>query len=285
MAPRDYPTLPRSCPARRSSGGGSCSRATRWPRTRSAASSRRPGTPRWRAAGCPSRASTPPMPRPRFALGAAARGRDPGRGGAPRRVARRAAARVARARGAGGHACPPGWRLVDAYDVWLGEAPLPGRVAASVYRAAFPPDERLTVPRALATAAERALAAPTPPARAAEGRDDRRLRPAAVPRRDRRRRHAPDGGVGRPDDPPPRPGTGRGPARRDAGGAGRAVAGTPWRRGPRPRAARAGGSRRRPRRPPRAGVAALGSAGRGTARPLVDGPRPFRPYTPRSRPR
>ncbi|HYO42621.1 MAG TPA: TIGR03936 family radical SAM-associated protein [Candidatus Limnocylindrales bacterium] len=30
---------------------------------------------------------------------------------------------------------PSGWRLVDLYDVWLGEAALPGRVAASVYRA------------------------------------------------------------------------------------------------------------------------------------------------------
>jgi len=30
---------------------------------------------------------------------------------------------------------PPGHSLVDVYDVWLGEAPLPGRVAASVYRA------------------------------------------------------------------------------------------------------------------------------------------------------
>jgi radical SAM-linked protein len=35
-------------------------------------------------------------------------------------------------------ACTPaGWRLVALYDVWLGEAALPGRVAASVYRAAF----------------------------------------------------------------------------------------------------------------------------------------------------
>jgi radical SAM-linked protein len=30
---------------------------------------------------------------------------------------------------------PAGWRLVEAYDVWLGEAALPGRVTASVYRA------------------------------------------------------------------------------------------------------------------------------------------------------
>ena len=29
---------------------------------------------------------------------------------------------------------PPGHRLADVFDVWLGEAPLPGRVMASVYR-------------------------------------------------------------------------------------------------------------------------------------------------------
>ena len=34
---------------------------------------------------------------------------------------------------------PARWRLVDLYDVWLGEAALPGRVAASVYRATFAP--------------------------------------------------------------------------------------------------------------------------------------------------
>ena len=32
---------------------------------------------------------------------------------------------------------PPGYRLVDLYDVWLGEAALPGRVVASVYRASL----------------------------------------------------------------------------------------------------------------------------------------------------
>jgi hypothetical protein len=37
---------------------------------------------------------------------------------------------------------PPGYRLVELYDVWLGEASLPGRVAAAVYRAVVdvPPD-------------------------------------------------------------------------------------------------------------------------------------------------
>ena len=39
-----------------------------------------------------------------------------------------------RAREAIAAAMPAGWRLVDIHDVWLGEAALPGRVAASVYR-------------------------------------------------------------------------------------------------------------------------------------------------------
>ena len=34
---------------------------------------------------------------------------------------------------------PPGYALVDVFDIWLGEPPLPGRVAASVYRAALAP--------------------------------------------------------------------------------------------------------------------------------------------------
>jgi len=38
-------------------------------------------------------------------------------------------------------AMPAGYRLVDLYDVWLGEAALPGRVAASVYRATLAGEE------------------------------------------------------------------------------------------------------------------------------------------------
>ncbi len=34
---------------------------------------------------------------------------------------------------------PRSWHLVDVYDVWLGEPALPGRVAASVYRASLAP--------------------------------------------------------------------------------------------------------------------------------------------------
>jgi hypothetical protein len=40
-----------------------------------------------------------------------------------------------RAREAITAALPAGWRLVGLHDVWLGEAALPGRVSASVYRA------------------------------------------------------------------------------------------------------------------------------------------------------
>lgn len=34
---------------------------------------------------------------------------------------------------------PPGWTLVELFDVWLGEPALPGRVVASVYRAELSP--------------------------------------------------------------------------------------------------------------------------------------------------
>ena len=34
---------------------------------------------------------------------------------------------------------PPGWRLIDLYDVWLGGPPLPGRVAAADYRIELDP--------------------------------------------------------------------------------------------------------------------------------------------------
>lgn len=53
---------------------------------------------------------------------------------------------------------PAGHTLVDLYDVWLGESPLPGRVAASVYRViAVPPAD----PDALARSAAGLLAADT----------------------------------------------------------------------------------------------------------------------------
>ena len=61
---------------------------------------------------------------------------------------------------------PTGHALVDLYDVWLGEPPLPGRVVASVYRAtvAVPAE-----PRRIAAAAESLLAADTLPRQRRKG--------------------------------------------------------------------------------------------------------------------
>lgn len=55
---------------------------------------------------------------------------------------------------------PPGHALVDLYDVWLGDPPLPGRVAASRYRAALDP---AIDAEPLKLAAETLLASPTLP--------------------------------------------------------------------------------------------------------------------------
>jgi radical SAM-linked protein len=54
---------------------------------------------------------------------------------------------------------PPGFRLVDAFDVWLGEGALPGRVVASVYRARF--DAAGLGPERLGAAARALLDAPS----------------------------------------------------------------------------------------------------------------------------
>jgi hypothetical protein len=62
-----------------------------------------------------------------------------------------------RVRDALGTCLPHGWRLVDTYDVWLGEAALPGRVVASVYRAVLESGS-MDTPR-LADAASLLLAA------------------------------------------------------------------------------------------------------------------------------
>jgi hypothetical protein len=53
---------------------------------------------------------------------------------------------------------PDGFRLVELFDVWLGEAPLPGQVVASVYRATVAQDIA-----ALRAAAEAVRAAPSLP--------------------------------------------------------------------------------------------------------------------------
>ena len=96
----------------------------------------------WEAAlagcGLPVAGLDAAKPRPRFAIAAPLASAIPGE----RElldvwlVERQPAWRVREAFGA--H-LPAGWRLVDAYDVWLGEAALPGRVVASVYRAEFEP--------------------------------------------------------------------------------------------------------------------------------------------------
>jgi hypothetical protein len=56
-------------------------------------------------------------------------------------------------------ALPEGWRLVDLHDVWLGEPPLAGQVAAGDYRIAIDGAE----PAAVEAAARDLLAAPSLP--------------------------------------------------------------------------------------------------------------------------
>ena len=75
-----------------------------------------------------------PRPRPRFAFAAPLAASIPGEAELLDLflVERLPAWQVREALAA---ALPAGWRLVEAYDVWLGEAALPGRVVASVYRA------------------------------------------------------------------------------------------------------------------------------------------------------
>ncbi len=92
----------------------------------------------WEAAfagcGLPVAGLDAPKPRPRFAIAAPLAATIPGEGELLDvwLVERQPAWRV---REAFATHLPAGWHLVDAYDVWLGEAALPGRVVASVYRA------------------------------------------------------------------------------------------------------------------------------------------------------
>ncbi len=107
---------------------------------------------------------------------------------------------------------PTGWRLVDVHDVWLGEAALPGRVAASVYRASLPAG---TVPAStLHDAAAALLDAETLPRERAKGETlvAYDLRPFLVgldvsvtegdagPVVTMTLRHDPEKGVGRPEE-------------------------------------------------------------------------------------
>lgn len=104
---------------------------------------------------------------------------------------------------------PVGYRLVDAYDVWLGEAALPGRVVASVYRVTCAADA--VDAGAIRLAAEGLLAAPEVPRERRKGEGVVRydLRPFLVglevtgePEVVLRMtlRHDPERGVGRPDE-------------------------------------------------------------------------------------
>jgi radical SAM-linked protein len=115
-----------------------------------------------------------------------------------------------RVRDALGAGVPRGFRLLDLYDVWLGEPALPGRVAASVYRA-----DVLGEPASagvLRAAAAGLLAAPAIPRerRKGEGTVSYDLRPflEAVDAEDgdagpvlrMTLRHDPERGIGRPDE-------------------------------------------------------------------------------------
>ena len=106
--------------------------------------------------GLPLAGLDAPKPRPRFAIAAPLAATIPGEAELLDiwLVERQPAWRVREALGA---SLPVGWRLVDAYDVWLGEAALPGRVVASVYRAVLESGS-MDTPR-LADAASLLLAA------------------------------------------------------------------------------------------------------------------------------
>jgi hypothetical protein len=88
------------------------------------------------ASGLPFVGLDLPRPRPRFALAAPLAPAIPGEAELLDLflVERLPAWRVREALLA---TVPSGWQLVEAYDVWLGEPALPGRVVASVYRARF----------------------------------------------------------------------------------------------------------------------------------------------------
>jgi hypothetical protein len=167
----------------------------------------------WEAAfascGLPVAGLDAPKPRPRFAIAAPLAATIPGEAELLDvwLVDRQPAWRVREAFSA--H-LPVGWRLVDAYDVWLGEAALPGRVVASVYRAEFPPGI-VDMPR-LAGAVQGLLAAGSLPRERRKGDTviayDLRPFVDAVEVTAREGitivwmtlRHDPEKGVGRPDE-------------------------------------------------------------------------------------
>ena len=134
--PPNHPYVtPPPIPQRLSSDGGSWCVASRSRPTRSSARSRGRGRRRCAIPASRSRASTVTEARPAVrARGAARAGISSARrsspmSGSPR--GRRAGPSARRS----ATAMPDGSVLIDLYDVWLGEAALPGRVVASVYRA------------------------------------------------------------------------------------------------------------------------------------------------------
>lgn len=161
------------------------------------------------ASGLPVAGLDAVTPKPRFAIAAPLAGDIPGHGELvdlwlverlPRWRVREALA----------SALPPGHRLVDLYDVWLGEAPLPGRVTASVYRAVLGPP---VDPARLAAAAASLMAADSLPRERRRGEATVRydLRPFLVhlgvdagpgesTTVEMTLRHDPERGVGRPDE-------------------------------------------------------------------------------------
>ena len=130
----------------------------------------------------PRRRRRAPPVRPR----GAARAGDPRRGGARGRLAHRAGAALGRQGGA--HGRDAGRQRADrpVYDVWLGEAALPGRVVASVYRATIDGDGVSGLGAGTRGRRGRAAGVADPAAGAPARRPDRALRPAAVHRRGRR---------------------------------------------------------------------------------------------------
>jgi radical SAM-linked protein len=161
------------------------------------------------ATGLPFAGLDQPRPRPRFVMAAPLGASIPGEAELMDvfLVERHPAWRVREAIAA---TVPAGYRLVDAYDVWLGEPALPGRVEASVYRATF--DGPPVSPGRLAAAARALLDAPAlvRERRKGEGTVRYDLRPfigaldvgasegTTVLRMTLR--HDPEKGVGRPDE-------------------------------------------------------------------------------------
>ena len=94
----------------------------------------------------------------------------------------RARARVDGPRGARRPRCRPARRLVDLYDVWLGEPALPGQVVASVYRARRPSARRDGTAHRAGRGRRRRRARPCRASGVAGDRDGR-LRPPPVHRR------------------------------------------------------------------------------------------------------